>query len=182
MTIGMSKTWTICIILAFSFLSGCHPASSSVRQKGKETAQLRDSVESLGLSPSADLQESIRTLHKTPRQSVKLLVEELKEINPDPEKGDTESVHVIWCIRGLRSITGQRFAFRSGEQLTKFQKEFFRQDKPLPFVALRMSNSRFYVAPGDVQKKVISAWKEWTKRNLNTFEPKKFQPSGKWYW
>jgi hypothetical protein len=146
-------------------------------------------VSSLGREAAPDPNLTVMALHSRPREAVLLLVRELHPVDPDfsTKTSSEDALHVIWCIRALRSITGEdvsgrRFLFRTEERLTDSQREFLHQDKPLPFFAEWMSHAKVYLAPRDVQTRVVAAWQAWVGDHLHTFKARSFESYGAWYW
>ncbi|MFC1707545.1 hypothetical protein ACFL59_12150 [Planctomycetota bacterium] len=60
------------------------------------------------------------------------------------------------------------------------QKELLVPDEPVGYYKAWMSRSRFYLAPRDVQGKVVCAWREWIRTNAGSFrlasQPAVFAP------
>ena len=55
-------------------------------------------------------------------------------------------------------------------------------DEPLGYAMEWMSRGRVYVAPRDVQEKVIAAWKTWYEQRGDRFAVQPFVPFGEWFW
>ena len=56
------------------------------------------------------------------------------------------------------------------------------QGQPLPFFQEEISNATVYVAPREVQEKVIASWKAWGKKNDRGFAPRPHERFEAWYW
>jgi len=100
----------------------------------------------------------------------------LNELRPMPEgvigleeQGQhADSMHVIWCIRALRYITGLDFKAGSAAALRKMKLAGGARDllligsgdEVLVF-SVAMSHDTTYIAPEDVQKAVFEKWKAW---------------------
>lgn len=139
---------------------------------------LRATVRSLGISDTANTEQAVSDLHACALAAVPRLIDELEVI--DPELIDERWQHMIWCERALRSMTGQYFRFRSREPLGRLQ-EYRSAEDDFGYVTEHMSNGHIYVAPRDVQAKVIAAWKSWQDRNPRGFIVREFVPFGDWY-
>jgi hypothetical protein len=133
-------------------------------------------IKNLGREP--DPSATTEQLHSCGREALPLLVYELRIV--DPEIVNAEWWHVAWVERALRSITGQYFQFASNEKLGSV-KEYRLQSQKMGFVMEWMSHGRVYIAPRDVQAKVIQAWHNWLKDNGNSFPVKNFEPYGEWF-
>ncbi len=140
--------------------------------------ELRATVQALGVSDTANTEQTVSDLHACALAAVPRLIDELEVI--DPEIADGRWQHMIWCERALRSMTGQYFRFRSREPLGRLQ-EYRNADDDVGYVTEHMSNGHIYVAPRDVQAKVIAAWKSWRDRNPRGFTVREFVPFGDWY-
>jgi hypothetical protein len=155
----------LCLLLRASTAGAADPCGT-----------LPDTVRHLG---EADPEQITEALHGCGRAAVPLLIQELKVIDPESDGGDW--LHMVWCERALRSITGKYFEFRTTQRLGRVA-EMRSKDDELGYVMERMSNGRIYLAPKDVQKKVIEAWKAWFAENGGEFEVARFTPYGKWFW
>lgn len=135
---------------------------------------------SLGIPWEANHEQIVERLHQCAAVAVPLLIAELRVVDPeavtDPQWG-----HMVWCERALRSITGQYFEFRSDEDLGSLV-EFRGPDDRLGFAMERMSNGKVYLAPRDVQRKVIHAWETWLGANHGKFSVADFEEFGEWFW
>lgn len=144
-------------------------------------------VRLLGTRQERSPHETLQVLHKDGRYIVSVLIGELSIVPVDWADKDDEylrekSMHVIWCIRSLRSITGQRFEFKTSLNLTSQQAEFFTQEQAMPFFAEWMSRGCIYVSPVDVQEAVIKAWKGWVQEYGSSFRISEFKDYGAWYY
>lgn len=147
--------WTLLLV---AMGGGCL-AAPEVEPGGGEASPRRE-VASLGLAPENPL-EQIRGLHVVGSSVLPALVGELRVIRPGTP--DANEMHIIWCIRALRSLTGQEFQHvTAGTDPCELQ-EFLGRDGPLPFFAEWMSRGRVYVAPRDVQAAVIADWRAWVR-------------------
>jgi hypothetical protein len=171
----------ITIILVGLLLIGCvsHDNEKQIRQAAKK----------LGVSDSHTYHKLVETFNVNPHLACKYLINELRVIPETHIKGYSqeqypESMHVIWCLRALRSLTGKSFfcktkyKFNPKEErnriywLYKDKKtncsvdwlnESFKYD--IPFFAVWMSRDSIFIAPPDVQKSIINQWREWYKRD-----------------
>jgi hypothetical protein len=148
--------------------------------RGNENRSCREptkAVQSLGIPWEAAHREVVRELHECGLVAVRLLVAELQVIDPE-SSDDPRWGHMVWCERALRSITGQEFLFESSEPLGRLS-EFRGKGDRLGYVVEWMSHARVYVAPRDVQRKVIESWRTWLKKHERGFV---VHPFGEWSW
>ena len=146
-------------------------------------AEAVELVHVLGTSKDRDPCESVGKLHSYGRQMVPLLIGELRVIDPNPAKANTDGWwHAAWCERALRSMTGQRFKFHTRQKLPRDLAEFHVPEEPLGYVVEWMSRARVSLAPRDVQAKVIEAWKAWHASQGKAFRVHPFEAYGEWYW
>jgi hypothetical protein len=151
--------------LETSFGSGaCENLPVSIKRLGSEK------------NPSRTVQD----LHQCGREAVRLLALELRVV--DPEVFDEQWDHAVWVERALRSITGEYFEFVSAEELPTELGKFRGQADPLGYTMEWMSHARIFIAPRDVQSRVIAARDAWIKNNGTTFDVQQFEPYGKWFW
>ena len=148
--------------------------SAQVPTKASETLAVGDLIARLGTGADRSPVDTIQALHEYGRDAVPKLIEELREV--DPDKADSE--HEVWCERALRSMTGQVFTFRTNEKLTSRQREFLNPAEPMGYFVEWMSRGRIYVAPKDVQRAVIEAWRKWFAESGETFNLRQFS----WEW
>lgn len=124
----------------------------------------------------------VAALHAHGREAVPLLVAELRVVDPDPRITSQELWwHLVWCERALRSITGQRFEFRTEEPLSADLAQFRSKQDSLSYAMEWMSRGAVFIAPRDVQAKVIDSWHSWLLANANTFEVQPYAAYGDWY-
>ncbi len=149
-------------------------------------------VKTLGMNDSAKIYDKLAILEKaSPDSSVKLLIAQLAPIKgitkifPEEFSKYPKDLHVIWCIRALRYLTGLDF--------TAATKHVFRKDDSvrsqllrvrgdqLSFFAVRMAHDVIYIAPIDTQEKIIMKWEKWYNDNIGRMkvvEPRDFND---WY-
>lgn len=114
--------------------------------------------------------------------AAKLLIQDL---HPMPEakilnleiKQHKDSMHVIWCMRTLRSLTGG-LEFTAGSA-AEIRKRHLPENQEYWILrgsgdAVRMygdwmSRDSVYIAPKDIQEAVIAKWKDWYAANGATF-------------
>jgi len=171
MRISIISLTLIYIILSSTLVSAA---------ENKSCKQISDTIHNFGNVNDEDSGNTVRELHECGLAAVPLLINELRVI--DPEKTDNVTWwHMVWCERALRSITGQYFMFKSKEKLGRLS-EFRDQDSELGYVMEWMSRAQVYIAPRDVQEKVIHSWKVWQEENKAGFSVAPFKPYGNWYW
>jgi hypothetical protein len=141
--------------------------------------ELRALVQRLGTSQDPEPFETMRQLHTAGRTAVELLLRELQPV--DPDAWDDRTQHAIWCERALRSLTGRVFRFKTTERLDARQRELLSPDDEIGFFAEWMSRGRLYLAPRDVQEKVIAAWQTWYAERARDFEPRPYRFDDEWY-
>ena len=146
----------------------------SPARSAESCATVADAVRQLG---EGDGIRAVESLHRCGKAAVPLLVRELRIV--DPEIPNRTWLHAVWCERALRSITGKYFRFRTQLALGGLS-EFRGKDDDLGYAMEWMSRGKIFVAPQDVQRKVIAAWKSWLKANHGQFEVAKFDPGGEW--
>jgi hypothetical protein len=141
--------------------------------------------------------QQFEKLREDPLKGARLLTEELRVIHETrivnwEHDAHKEAIHVIWCIRALRYITGgldfrARTAHEFGnseiEQRRKYWLNLGREDGELPFFAVWPSRDSLYVAPKDAQKAIIAKWLEWYREEAATFEfnPLRKDNPEEWY-
>lgn len=137
-------------------------------------APTMETVEDLGRGGGSELDDNtlIAALHRDPRRAARLLARELDVVDPDRWPED-RGWHMLWCVRGLESLADREFKFKTAEPLSAEQREFLHADEPMNYYAAWMSHNKFYVAPRDVQDRVVTAWQRWVSENARTLTPAK---------
>lgn len=156
-------------------------------------------VKALG-SDDNDL-DRIKVLATQPVLSARLLIAELHPVvgvrilSTEPRARWKDTLHVIWCLRALRYITGG-LEFRGttdrvlgGSGIEQRRKWFvggkeFDQDRTVRFFGVWMSRDSTYIAPWDAQVKIIKQWRDWYEEHGRTFayvNPARSQPPDVWY-
>ncbi|HEY9164686.1 MAG TPA: hypothetical protein VIS48_00845 [Candidatus Kryptonia bacterium] len=153
--------------------------------------QLTITVQSLGINDSSYVYNKLAMLRNEPDSSIQLLIAELSPINSvtriSPEEYDRhlKEVHIIWCIRALRYLTGLDFTARTQHKFAKAEKErsYFLRDKngQVAFFADRMSHDVLYIAPPDAQSQIISKWKAWYRKHSGHVHLNKKTDFDNWY-
>ncbi len=124
----------------------------------------------------------MKLLAEKPYQSGCLLIKELRNIpetaiySNDEEKHKS-SMHIIWCIRALRYLTGLDFKGTTKHIFTKQERDrkywlTLKNEQELPFFADWMSRENIYIAPKDAQEEIIKKWKSWFLENGEKFNYK----------
>ena len=162
------------VILLPSLLAhaGCYSSNSAA----PEVLRL---VRSLGRADFKDF-NTVKDLHACAHEAAPLLVEELKVV--DSDWPDPKTMHVIWCIRALRSMTGENFERPTHVSGSFAMEEVRLRDEPMPFFFEWMSRGRIFLAPKDVQAAVIEDWKKWIGENPNFQVQKHDAEFGDYYW
>jgi len=139
-----------------------------------------------------NFKSSFEIMKSSPSASVHALIGELRVVEATLITGsfrdqDRKDMHVIWCIRMLRALTGLDFTARTlnifgpDEQ----QRAFWltkKDNQGIPFFATVMSSDSVYIAPMDTQSDIIWEWSDWYKsyssrHRYNTELP----PKEDWY-
>lgn len=156
-------------------------------------------VKALG-SDDKDL-DRIKALATQPLASAGLLIAELHPVkgvrilSNDPRAPWKDTLHVIWCLRALRYITGglefrgrTDHVFGAGE-IEQRRKWFvggeeFDKDRTVRFFGVWMSRDSTYIAPRDAQIEIIRQWSDWYEQHGRTFayaNPAQSQPPDVYY-
>jgi uncharacterized protein YfcZ (UPF0381/DUF406 family) len=124
--------------------------------------------------------KSFNELSKKPVESVCYLINNLHtisqtEIRPEERQNNMEAMKVIWSIRALRYLTNGKdftsetsYIFNESEEDRKHFLTIF-SEKDIPFFSVWMSRDIIYIAPEDVQIKIIEQWKRWYSENGKNF-------------
>lgn len=128
-------------------------------------------------------EKDLHVLSQNPSKSIPLLINELHVINenqivPTEVQQKIHSLHVIWCIRALRYVTGEDFKaptqYSFGDVEFEKNRKYWlsiKDNRELPFFSVWMSRDIVYVAPKDVQAAIIEKWKEWYNSNDKQIKP-----------
>jgi hypothetical protein len=109
------------------------------------------------------------------------------KITPADEEKQKTAMHVIWCIRALRYLTGgldftgrTRYRFKESE---RERKHFLtiKSETELPFFSVWMSRDTIYIAPLDVQREIIDKWIQWYEEQGKAFPYKASENIDQWY-
>lgn len=143
--------------------------------------ELKNIVENLAIfESSSDSQKSLNKLAKYPVESVCYLINSLHtipqtQILPEERKNNMSSMNVIWSIRALRYLTNCKdftsetsYVFSESEEKRKHFLTILNEHD-LPFFSVWMSRDIIYIAPEDVQNKIIEKWKRWYIENGKNF-------------
>lgn len=170
-----------CIAVALSVAADETPREvpSDVREAVKRVGSLQ-TVEDLGKLDR--------------RQVVELLVAELRPISTnaisyEEQSLRTDSMHVIWCIRALRYLTGLDFIAptehrfkESEEEQTRHQFLHNKSETEVAFFGVWMSREHTFVAPKDAQRAIIEKWRLWLSKEEKNFSyPETLQGFSEWY-
>ena len=125
----------------------------------------------------------VKSLAADPSKAAGLLVSQLRTVQAEKllngqRRPDVE--HVLWTIRALRFLTGGKdFCAPTVHKFAKTEEERdreywlrFHKHSCLTFFAIWPSRGTEYVAPVDVQKKIIAQWKEWYRINGSKYRYK----------
>lgn len=150
-------------------------------------------VKSLGINDSTTVYDKLELLRKYPDLSIDLLIKELhmikvSKIVPEVYKKYPKEMHVVWCIRALRYLTGEDFMALTSYKFNKSEDgrnqllhSSDATSKEVTFFAVRMSHDVVYIAPLDAQKAIIKKWEQWFNKQtkpIKLAEPRSFND---WY-
>jgi hypothetical protein len=137
------------------------------------------------------IRDDLRMLSEKPFEAVSCLIKELSIVQEEKillQEYDQhkETLHVIWCIRALRYLTGIDFRGKTAYQFKESEKnreDFLNKNSKteLPFFAVWMSRGSIYIAPKDTQEEIINKWKEWYSINGKSFKYDPVDDINKWY-
>jgi hypothetical protein len=173
--------YSLNLLCGFALLFACAPGVGWADTPSSLRA-VQDLVRSVGQSDNRDSSDVVAELHRHGQVAVPLLIAELKVVDPDP-RVTPENLwwHLVWCERALRSITGQRFMFKTKEPIPPDLDRFRAPDDPLSYAMEWMSRGMVFIAPRDVQSQVIASWKAWFAKNGSSFEVRIYEPYGDWF-
>lgn len=147
-------------------------------------------VTSLGINDSTYVYSKLDQLKSQPDSAVGLLIGQLVPITDATRipqaKFDVyrNDLHVIWCIRALRYLTGVSFEAPTQHKFSgrdKVRAYLLSDGQRLSFFAVRMAANVIYIAPVDVQKKVIKEWENWYRQNRGHIEVKANPDFNDWF-
>jgi hypothetical protein len=152
--------------------------TSSFAQKQDHSGKIEYLVKSLGIDDGDSLvYVKLDSLRYDPNLTIKLLIDELhpvkgipKILSVDYDKYKME-IHVVWCIRALRYITGLDFISTTKYKFGNTESERTRSQflhsefNKVSFFGVWMSRNTIYFAPLDAQKAIILKWKNWYDKN-----------------
>jgi hypothetical protein len=140
---------------------------------------------------SESFRREMKLLSENPSNAVSCLIKELhtvneKEILSIDKHQHKSALHVVWCLRALRYLTGIDFTGKTTYKFKNMEKnrEYFltkNSKTELPFFTVWMSRDTLYIAPKDTQKEIINKWAEWYKVNGGIFKYKPMDDINKWY-
>jgi len=97
------------------------------------------------------------------------------QIRPEESESNKDAMKVIWSIRALKYLTNGKnftaktsYVFKKPEKTRKHFLTIFSEQE-LPFFSVWMSRDIIYIAPIDVQTKIIEQWKKWYSENGKDF-------------
>lgn len=169
------------VFLAIVLLTGLSAFSS--RAMACTEAELPGAVKNMGLWANGnDWRQAMPCLGEHGQLAASLLLNELHPVaETDITLGEGEtthkaSMHVIWCLRGLRYLTGLNFMAGSAAEIRKQKmpedREYwilFQSGDYVRFYGTWMSRDWTFIAPKDVQVAIIKKWKDWYTANGATY-------------
>lgn len=148
-------------------------------------------VKTIGLEKDiSKIKLEFAKLRQKPYESVGCLIGELRVLNEtkilyeDYEKYK-DSIHVIWCLRALRYLTGLDFRAPTKYTLKDGARKYFlslKEKTNLPFFATTMAHETIYIAPKDTQAEIIRKWREWYLKEGTTFNYKPIEDFDFWFY
>ena len=173
----MRRTWIgfAALILCFVPLAVYAQVKPSDAEINWAIAHLSDSTDEKGFA-------NFETLYKNPRRSAELLVASLKPIRRG-EYTTGKHPQVVWDIRALRSLTNIDFRATTQSHLTEDESHFLDRNASgeIHFFGTWMSRDRVWVAPLDAQTVIIEKWREWFRKNGQTFAYVNDRNLDNWY-
>lgn len=131
-------------------------------------------VKDLGYwAKSPDWQHAMGCLDKHGQIAAGLLLDELHpipetDITLANERDHKAGIHVIWCVRGLRYLTGLNFMAGSAAEIRKQKMPddrkywiLLQSGDSVKMYGTWMSRDETFIAPPDIQAAVIAKWKAW---------------------
>ncbi len=131
-------------------------------------------------------------LADAPHEAAKWLISELQPVSHSPiyrykvhTAKERKQLHIAWCLRALRFLTGNEFKAKTNKILRFDPEENIdpavflyghspapdQTAVPIPFASEWPSRMRIYFAPRDAQTKIIKQWRDWFKAEGSTFKP-----------
>ena len=136
-------------------------------------------IKNLGIT-NFDFQE----IEKFPEQALSILVKELHPIKIEKilqmeQSHFQKEMHVIWCLRTLRYLTGTNFLSSRTDVLGNMNEDQaywlgLYQEDGVPFFSVWMSRDTIFISPENVQLEIIEKWKTYLRQN-KYFNDKKIQ-------
>lgn len=177
----------ICLVICLLLFCGALSAEYYCGNNDTEGA-----IKRLGYSTdSATFRKEMTLLSRNPSKAVSCLIEELQivqetKVLPKDADKHKSTLHIIWCIRALRYLTGIDFTGKTTYEFKKAEEDrtyFLKKDRnsELPFFAVWMSHDVIYIAPEDAQKEIIEKWGKWYSINGESFKYEPVDDINKWY-
>lgn len=110
--------------------------------------------------------EDVASLRNNPHDALALLVGELHPVPSGKVSLDSSEtdMHVIWCLRALRYLTGikQYGDIQNLEELVDKETAYWLtiDTAGVPFFSTKMSTDTVYIAPSSIQMQIIGKWKQ----------------------
>ncbi|OGV51623.1 MAG: hypothetical protein A2017_08485 [Lentisphaerae bacterium GWF2_44_16] len=133
-----------------------------------------------------EFMDEMKILYKNPKFAVELLIQELHVVNDkrydggsiEEPKSKPDTYHVIVCIRSLRHLTGKNFFAPTKRKITDERRRGHlylddETERVIPFFMTHMSTCMVFIAPKDAQQSIINQWKEWYKKEGQTYDYEK---------
>lgn len=126
--------------------------------------------------------------------AIKILLSELKPINKKviqiEQKGyGVEGLHIVWCIRALRFLSGCTFFTEEAKEDRNKEKNQIRilllmqkRANEYTFFATSANQDKIYVAPMYAQESIIKKWNDWFKKQSGQLKNKNCRDVIAWYY
>ena len=188
----------ISVALALSGLFNCTAAIPVNSAATFSKLSCQDNVEISVLVQSVWYEHDYRTAFVTfrsqPTVAACYLINDLRIVQETWIRGGDqnmhpETMHVIWCLRALRYITGginfkgnTKYHFNDSSERESNRRQLLRRDyNEVPFFAVWMSRDSLAIAPTDAQRAIIKKWIEWYAKNSSTFNYNSAGTVDDWY-
>jgi hypothetical protein len=175
MTNDIERVTTFVNILGPLFLGFALIAS------GQDKQSIAKAVDDLGKAENNVA--LVKLMAADPSKAVGLLVSQLRTV-PGVKltngQHQEEIDHIFWTTRALKFLTGGKdFCVPTAHKFAKTEEEQdreywlrFHNHNCLRFFSLWPSRGTVYIAPRDVQEKIIAQWKEWYRVNGKSYHYK----------
>lgn len=184
------------------FAAGCATQAELSKNQARQTSsdpEILQIVKELGKDENNGFNrnvENFKRLARSPILATALLINELETIDliKLQEKGNNlaevkKGWHVVWCLRGLYFLTGERFCAPTKYKFTDSELDDNRagliyenhSSKKVNFFVEWMSRGTIYFAPTDAQRNIIRQWQAWYQKHGSTHRYHEDSNFDDWY-